>query len=311
MDQAAAEIPVAKRRKPRDERLREVLEAVRAQAARARPVLALPVEAADQRLGDLGVELRPGAARELGDRLGVRARRAVGAVGRDRAVGVAGEDDPAADRDRRRRAACRGSRRRSSARARGARSSRSRTSPARRRGSARRSPGARASAPTRRRSGARACCRTASGIATLPMSCSSAAAAIDLDLALADPELACDAARELDDVLGVLAGVAVALEQRVGERLDDGGLRGVGELLDAAVEPRRAARARRARVRGRGRPARRRAGRRGSRPRRAAAMPAETATCPALGDLVLARARGSGGRSSRARPRGRCRPSGS
>src|SRR5690242_19061122 len=64
----------------------------------AAALLLLPVEAADQRLGDLGVELRPGAARQLGDGLGVRVRLAVRAVGRDRAVGVAGQDDAAAER---------------------------------------------------------------------------------------------------------------------------------------------------------------------------------------------------------------------
>ena len=37
----------------------------------------------------------------------------------------------------------------------------------------------------------------------------------DLDLALVDPELPRDGARHLDDRLGVLAGVAIALQQRV------------------------------------------------------------------------------------------------
>jgi hypothetical protein len=53
----------------------------------------------DERGDDARVELRAGAAHELGDRVIVRHGRAVRAVRGHRVVGVAGEDDAAAERD--------------------------------------------------------------------------------------------------------------------------------------------------------------------------------------------------------------------
>ena len=57
----------------------------------------------DQRLDDVGVELRAGVAAQLGDRASRGIAAAVGAVGRHRAEGVAGADDPRGERDLARR----------------------------------------------------------------------------------------------------------------------------------------------------------------------------------------------------------------
>src|SRR5687767_6519312 len=65
----------------------------------ARAQLAIAVEAAQERLNDLRVELRAGALAQLAKGVAVRHGLAVRAVARHRVVRVAGEDDPAAHRN--------------------------------------------------------------------------------------------------------------------------------------------------------------------------------------------------------------------
>ena len=106
---------------------------------------ALSATSALNAVDDVRVELRPGAALELGERVLVREPAAVDALGRHRVVGVGDEEDPRAERDRRRRRGGSGSRRRPSARGGGAPRSR----PARRRAS--RASGSRSAGAARAR----------------------------------------------------------------------------------------------------------------------------------------------------------------